>query len=224
MYPRTSQDLTLFTYFNERGLLAFTYVLMYEIEVWKLANSFEKPQQKMYYMPLHTTSLQFPQLFEDFAVKMFKAIKCKNVSASEDRWKIWGWLRFVPTNFWICKIVDKILGFLGDSKPKLSLHWLENFVVPLVEMEPRIYILDIDKFPCFDSTFWVSKILERHIGMKIHAFWFYCLILNFEYQKVYRLQWLMINLLSAKQMIVSLNPSSTFFLIRYIGLSKEYKN
>ena len=36
----------------------------------------------MYCMPLHTTSLQFPQLFEDFAVKMFKAIKCKNVSAT----------------------------------------------------------------------------------------------------------------------------------------------
>ena len=36
----------------------------------------------MYYMPLHTTSLQFPQLFEDFAVKMFKAIKCKNMSAT----------------------------------------------------------------------------------------------------------------------------------------------
>ena len=51
----------------------------------------------MCYMPLHTTSLQFPQLFEDFAVKMFKAIKCKNVLASQDRWKIWGWLGFVPT-------------------------------------------------------------------------------------------------------------------------------
>ena len=53
----------------------------------------------MYYMPLHIIRLQFPQLFEDFAVKMFKAIKCKNVLASQDRWKIWGWLGFVPTNF-----------------------------------------------------------------------------------------------------------------------------
>ena len=44
----------------------------------------------MYYMPLHTTSLQFPQLFEDFAVKMFKAIKCKNVSATQAWRKIWG--------------------------------------------------------------------------------------------------------------------------------------
>ena len=44
----------------------------------------------MCYMPLHTTtSLQFPQLFEDFAVKMFKAIKCKNVSATHARRKIW---------------------------------------------------------------------------------------------------------------------------------------
>ena len=40
-------------------------------------------------MPPHTsTNLQFPQLFEDFAVKMFKAIKCKNVSATQARRKI----------------------------------------------------------------------------------------------------------------------------------------
>ena len=55
----------------------------------------------MCYMPLHTTSLQFPQLFEDFAVKMFKAIKCKNVSATQARRKIWGYLGLVPTDLYV---------------------------------------------------------------------------------------------------------------------------